>query len=798
MAIATDPDLLDRQQVIFGPIPQDLSLYEVGAFAGTFPAQRSTGATTIGTKTFSDSGATFTTWGISPGDVICLFSGSDARHFVIDTVDSQTSITVLADNTFTNFAASETSLIYEIRDPTGGSIQDGASEQAVYSFTKEEWRTDSEQYDSDDLIRHPFPWEPITPTQFEIGGGDAHEDWDIANLHSRNLLRFGGYRVVNQAGTAQFEYMGAISLGGMDADAQPYYQQNNATQAPVNFAFTGVVNEPVFIWQNGGNDYRTYFKAFLRKKGKTYSQYDLIVEQNISQLTYKDYSFPLSHAADGAITQNDEALGRTSPWVAATTTKTLSGAQTDGVATAGTGTFTSATAAFSTNNVRIGDVLQITAGADVGYYHIIEIVSDTEITISIADGAFSGGASQTFQVLTSDIILPRTDGSISDIDGSTGQLVSATGGFSGTIGVGDLLVITEAASVYRGVYKVSSVTNDTTLVIETGDQNFGTASNIDFYIKEPGMSLQYKWEDVTLAATGNLTFADANPDTITRASGSWVTDGVVAGDVIIITGSASNDGSYTVASVTALVATLVATDELTAEGPVGATATCKRGFKRTVNTVVYGFEWRLFGNNGLLSECYQYTQFELRQAFDIDFGPGVARGDITDQMMTFSTPTGVTQSMYIDNLSSADINNVTWTDATGVGRLEPFSAAGVIAFNDNLVNDANGFFWMFFENDDAGDNTGRDYGTKNAIIVQDADSLDIKGTIPGGGSESFTYDYDGNIQRGAASAGTDAPVVVVAIGLATAQFVLAKTTIGRSKANAVSLVSALERTYSNP
>ena len=105
---------------------------------------------------------------------------------------------------------------------------------------------------------------------------------------------------------------------------------------------------------------------------------------------------------------------------------------------------------------------------------------------------------------------------------------------------------------------------------------------------------------------------------------------------------------------------------------------------------------------------------------------------------------------------------------------------------------------MFFTNDDAGDNTGRDYGTPDAIIVEDNSGAQITGSIAAAASIAFTYDYDNNVQRGAASAATDAPITIVTIGLSTAQFVIAQSTIERSKANNVSLVAALERNYSNP
>jgi len=64
-----------------------------------------------------------------------------------------------------------------------------------------------------------------------------------------------------------------------------------------------------------------------------------------------------------------------------------------------------------------------------------------------------------------------------------------------------------------------------------------------------------------------ISFEENTPakDTITRTTGSFLTDGFAAGDVIRVSGSTSNDGSYTIYSVTALVITLIATDDLTAE-----------------------------------------------------------------------------------------------------------------------------------------------------------------------------------------------------------------------------------------
>lgn len=72
------------------------------------------------------------------------------------------------------------------------------------------------------------------------------------------------------------------------------------------------------------------------------------------------------------------------------------------------------------------------------------------------------------------------------------------------------------------------------------------------------------------------------------------------------------------------------------------------------------------------------------------------------------------------------------------------------------------------------------------------------GNVGGAASISFGYDYDSNDQRGVGSEAEVAPITVVAIGLSSAQYVLATGNIARSTANAISLVAPIERNYSNP
>lgn len=88
----------------------------VGNFAESSIAE-TTGDTTIGTLTFEDSASgTFITDGIRPGMKIAIHSGADFGEFEVDTVVSETEITVKAfpESGFTGFAATASGLLYHL------------------------------------------------------------------------------------------------------------------------------------------------------------------------------------------------------------------------------------------------------------------------------------------------------------------------------------------------------------------------------------------------------------------------------------------------------------------------------------------------------------------------------------------------------------------------------------------------------------------------------------------------------------------------------------------------------------
>jgi hypothetical protein len=424
---------------------------------------------------------------------------------------------------------------------------------------------------------------------------------------------------------------------------------------------------------------------------------------------------------------------------------------------------------------------------------------------------FTGGESGlTFTARTGTLDSGTANGETADVDGDTGTLTDTGATFQSDgglgdrdISAGDMVIITDdnGAGTMIGVYKVVSVDSDTQLTLNTSDQIFSAYSGVTYIIKRPGMHLQYFQTLATQVSGVDITFADANPDTIARASGDFTSDGYTAGMAATVSGAvnAGNNGSFIIDSLVALTLTLIASETLTAEGPTsGVIIDGETGIVRTLNAVDYPFNWRLFGNNGSLSQCFQFIQKQLRRGVDIDEGGGTSRGDVTDLLMTFSTPTGVGLNMFIDDLLATNKNNASFVDLTGDTRTFAFLAGVEINLNDNILDSNTAKVVVFFTNDDAGDNAGRDFGTQDAIIVQKDDLTDAVWNDPSASPVSFSYDYDNNNQRGTGSEGQDAPVTLVAIGDDKAQYVKITGTIARQDTNVFSLSAALERNYSNP
>ena len=177
----------------------------------------------------------------------------------------------------------------------------GVTHQAVYSFAKEEWLADSA------LQPVRFPFAPIFEAKF-----DWVNDWQPRDQQTRDLIRDAGFRVV----LLDDEYAGIISLQNIDnpaADLAYYWQTVGWTATTNDFDKTGELNEPILIF-DGTTDYRDFLKVALREQGKTHGYGNLLVDQDLSVLTYQAYRLPISNAVDPNITANDSTIDTTSPY----------------------------------------------------------------------------------------------------------------------------------------------------------------------------------------------------------------------------------------------------------------------------------------------------------------------------------------------------------------------------------------------------------------------------------------------------------------------------------------------------
>ena len=280
--------------------------------------------------------------------------------------------------------------------------------------------------------------------------------------------------------------------------------------------------------------------------------------------------------------------------------------------------------------------------------------------------------------------------------------------------------------------------------------------------------------------------------------------GLAVGDRIVVTGSVSNNGTFTIATFTDanniiveenLVQELASTAVTIASIHQSMSITWG-AVQRNIGGTNRDFSIVIDGNSGTLQEIYEFVQYQLRQAGDIDDGAGDETGKITDELLEFVGPTLKTKyttdgGVYIDNFLIADTNDLVFLDDTQTERTYPYVAAGTINFNDNLQADgASAKYWMYFA--DAGGNL---FNTANAVIVDDNDDADIKGDLTGNvASVTFSFDYEGNVQGGR-TANQDANIILVAIGSNNAQYVSATGTLTRSTVMSFTLTAAKERNY---
>lgn len=203
----------------------------------------------------------------------------------------------------------------ELLDKGSVSGDDGGVDlQALYSFIKETWKSDST------LIKFPFPMIAITAEQYEfIEGWRLTNSSDSGLEDSIPLIRNGGWsEIAAGATTPTNSYMGVVTLGNINSNHRVYYSFNSATK--VDFSYDGPVNEPVKIFTDGGDDFRDVadtFAVFIRSapedigggviNGYTYDKSDKTAI-GVSALTNQVFRFPLAEAVDPDLVTLDTSI----------------------------------------------------------------------------------------------------------------------------------------------------------------------------------------------------------------------------------------------------------------------------------------------------------------------------------------------------------------------------------------------------------------------------------------------------------------------------------------------------------
>lgn len=864
MAIITDPDNLDRFQVLVDYENEKISIRAADTETANAPVLPSTGGMqTSGEGVLYDPQRNFSTSGVESGQLLVTVNGPNINHWTVTGLYGTTGIGVDT-GTLGQFNEYVTNGVagpvftgdYAVFSGSGGSVTDGATLQALYSFLKEEWKTQGSSgvVTFTDLIQFIFPLESITREQFEIGG-PTHSNWDWKDDTTRNLVRTAGWNQVTVGGTIEAKYAGVITLGSLDSDTQVYYQQIDSASGtptdPRNFVLLGVVNQAILFDDSLGanvlGNRDDYLKLFARKKTKSYPTSE-IADIGVTNLENIVNRFPLAHIDDPAIVETDGTLAGTGVWQQTDTAGAVVFGNAEGASTASTSsqqektfTFTSAGQDFFASGIRPRDVLATGstagAGSDV-LFEIVEVGTTTLTCLQEPGTAVTAETSVDYNVRSRIRGVTSagggnstgTNGQAEVVNSITGNFFSAGATFT-TDGVAanDILgIIAESTNEAVGTYKVISVSSETGLEINVSDQPWsgGPYTSCTYEVYKPGMFLQYKEVNATGIGAGGfgssgLGFVSSPPSIVFSGGFDLDASGYFNGGVVRV-GSAedsANDGAYLITG----VATTINTDDtLLVDGTITdngqdttAAISGDFGFLRSPQDQAFSYNWRLYGNNGTLAECFQWIQKQLRRGpntdlnsaiglpiADIDTSSGIFRGDVTDLLMNFTAPNGTTLNMFIDDLNNDDANNVTFEDVLGVGRNFAFIANIAISVNANLTDDSSSKLTVFFTNDDAGDNFGRDYDTENAIIVQTDAGADMVSTDLAGdandGIISYRFDFDNNDQRGTASKATNAPVTIVAIGTSGAQWVRTDGTVTRQNTNSFSLVANLERNYQNP
>lgn len=675
---------------------------------------------------------------------------------------------------------------------------DGVELNAIYSFTKEEWK------DDDFLRKFPFPIFAIDldAGKYQVGtDGSNPNGWKFAadntvdgTIRTRKLIRTGGWSHVDASGNTDKIFAGIITLGSFE-DETPvtgdlaYYQLGTDVTVDdnVDFDFTGPVNEAIECFTrladgsiNGGTGIAISAdgRTLTRSDGGNWRTDGFLVGGKIVIRDAEDSTMngtwllkSVGSGVDGAITCGRAANANS------------------GLAISGTDTITRADGgSFIDDGWYVGSKIIITAAEDVGNNGTHTVTSVTATTLVATGSTFTNNADDTTMVLGmfDDALTPDTtinaaidnrdefqvklrvrdadpNGKTFDSSSLTAAGVAKLNNFifrfplaNATdlkISATDAQIDSDSNGVPDGNYLGMTITYYSTAQSVSGF--VGGSYNFGIRIDANGGTAQEVYEFVqwSLRSTGGNGTGDIDNDGDTKIGKSMGDLLVFEGDTLVAgLGSANPDGGGTGVTIDNIAAADQNNLRL-----VDNTGT-RRQFPETIS-VTLDFNAALI--NDTVAEYVLYFDRTIRTAV-ADFvlaavsGP---TGTITSAGTNLPNNAELSVNDYIRvaGLTGADaamngIYQITAETTPGANwSVTRYDGATVVAVSSTAANiDQNPI------------------DSPDAIIVQDDTPVNVTGLASA--DVNFAFDFDGNTQGGRVVS-TETFVVARAIGLDGAQFI---------------------------
>ncbi len=569
MTIINDPDNLDRFQVAIDPVYKTISIRGSGGPVTGGAVESSTGSG-LADGTFSDYTGGTAFQNVVAGDVLAIVSdpgndGGHIGHYVVQSVDAGDDILTLDRNVTASATSGVSYRIFKdgASSATDPTLADGVTMQALYSFLKEEWRVNSLSASGEDLIKYTFPMVSITSEQFEVGGvsnsnwefADDTGDGALASESSRNLIRTGGWASINDAGQIIENYPSVVTLGTLEADSQVYYQLTSATTNPIDFVLTGPVNQSIRTLETIGGITSDGLKTPVNEVNDA----TVTFAATAPNMTFSSDMFAAGFVSGELIqirgTASNNGLFTIESSGASATEINVSETV---VAATETGSATKASPMTDNRDYLVlrvrtkGKTYAQSEIADIGVSQINTIVNRFPLAeaddpaITEDDGVLQGGVTGGNDFQSTSSVETGTGAAINDQADGTFTLVDGSASFqTNNLQPGDAVSISAASNASNtGVYEVSSITNESTVVLFDEPLRGATTT-------EAGAATYEAFSQVRSQEASDGVTADgaAGQGTFSSTSADFVTDGVVAGDILRIK-SGNHQGFYKVVTVT--------------------------------------------------------------------------------------------------------------------------------------------------------------------------------------------------------------------------------------------------------